>query len=149
NTSGASYNLALGYQAGKSVTSGFGNIILGANPDTVTGITTGGNNIGLGYDIRFPSVTGNNQFNLGNILFGTLPATSSAASFTLPTTGAIGVGTSSPYAEFAIHANNGSTNATLFAIGSTTSASATTTLFSVSNTGSILTSLGTGLVKST
>src|SRR6185436_2625323 len=46
-----------------------------------------------------------------------------------------GFGTTSPYADFAIHANNGDTNTTLFAIGSST-ASATSTLFSVSNTGS-------------
>ena len=59
---------------------------------------------------------------------------------TAPTNGAIiqgttGIGTSSPYAKLSVHANNGDTNTTLFAIGSST-ASATTTLFSVSNTGS-------------
>jgi hypothetical protein len=48
----------------------------------------------------------------------------------------IGVGTSSPWAQLSIHANNGSTNTTLFAIGSSTSNS-TTTLFSISNTGAI------------
>ena len=49
--------------------------------------------------------------------------------------GNVGIGTTSPFAPSSIHANNGSTNKTLFAIGSST-ASATTTLFSVSNTGS-------------
>jgi hypothetical protein len=88
--------------------------------------------VGLGSNIFFPSLTGNSQLNVGNILFGTLPATSTA--FRLPTSGSLGVGTSSPFAKFSIQSNNGDTATTLFAIGSST-ASATTTLFSVSNTG--------------
>lgn len=48
--------------------------------------------------------------------------------------GNTGIGSSSPYAKLSVHANNGDTNTTLFAIASST-ASATTTLFSVSNTG--------------
>jgi fibronectin-binding autotransporter adhesin len=63
-------------------------------------------------------------------------------------TGKVGVASTSPFANLSVHANNGSTNTTLFAIGSST-ASATSTLFSVNNAGSIFTSLGTGLVKST
>ncbi|MCU1386455.1 MAG: hypothetical protein JWL71_5152, partial [Acidobacteria bacterium] len=51
--------------------------------------------------------------------------------------GAIGVGTTSPFAQFALHAANGSTNTTLFAIASSTQ-NATSTLFSISNTGNIL-----------
>jgi hypothetical protein len=49
--------------------------------------------------------------------------------------GNIGVGTTTPWAKLSIHANNGDTNSTLFAIASST-ASATSTLFSISNTGS-------------
>ena len=49
--------------------------------------------------------------------------------------GFLGIGTSSPYAKSSIHSNNGETNTILFAIGSST-VSATTTLFSISNTGS-------------
>ena len=45
-----------------------------------------------------------------------------------------GFGSSTPYANLSIHANNGDTNTTLFAIGSST-ATATSTLFSVTNTG--------------
>ncbi|MDO8622513.1 MAG: hypothetical protein Q7R80_04750, partial [bacterium] len=50
----------------------------------------------------------------------------------------VGAGTTTPYAKFAIHANNGETNTTLFAIASST-ASATTTLFSISNAGTVST----------
>jgi putative sterol carrier protein len=59
-----------------------------------------------------------------------------------------GFGSTTPYANLSVHANAGETNTTLFAIGSST-ASATSTLFSVSNTGSVQTALGSGLVKST
>ncbi|OHB19049.1 MAG: hypothetical protein A2854_00860 [Parcubacteria group bacterium RIFCSPHIGHO2_01_FULL_56_18] len=51
----------------------------------------------------------------------------------------LGIGTTTPWAKLSIHANNGETNETLFAIASST-ASATTTLFSVDNTG--LTTIG-------
>ena len=55
------------------------------------------------------------------------------------TGGNVGIGTTTPYAKLSIHAFSGQTNTTLFAIASST-ASATTTLFSVSNTG--LTTIG-------
>jgi hypothetical protein len=50
-------------------------------------------------------------------------------------TGQWGIGTTSPFARLSVFANNGETNRTLFAVGSSTQ-SATTTLFSISNTGS-------------
>jgi hypothetical protein len=50
--------------------------------------------------------------------------------------GNIGMSTTSPFAKFSLHANNGDTNKALFAIASST-ATATTTLFSVSNTGAV------------
>lgn len=57
-----------------------------------------------------------------------------------------GVGTTSPFGAFAIHANNGSTfnGNNLFVIGSSTQ-SATTTLFAISNTGSTTASNGINL----
>jgi len=48
----------------------------------------------------------------------------------------MGIGTSSPYAKLSIHANNGETNTTLFSIASST-ASATTSLFTVLNNGNV------------
>jgi hypothetical protein len=130
---GSDYNTFLGYNSGYNVTTGYGNTLLGAATD-VGNLTTGSNNIGLGYNTFFPSATGNNQLNIGGILFGTLPATTTA--FRLPTSGSIGVGSSSPYAKFSIQSNNGDTATTLFAIGSST-ATATTTLFMVSNNGNV------------
>jgi hypothetical protein len=50
--------------------------------------------------------------------------------------GVVGVGSTSPYSLLSIHANNGSTKTTLFAVGSST-ATATTTLFNILNTGNV------------
>lgn len=59
---------------------------------------------------------------------------------TTNTTGAkFGVGTSTPYADLSVQANSGDTNYSLFTIASST-ATATTTLFSVTNTGHIIAS---------
>ncbi len=53
---------------------------------------------------------------------------------TIDYNGLVGIGSTSPFARLSVHANNGDTNTVLFAIGSSTSG-ATTTLFSVNNTG--------------
>ncbi|MCE9643763.1 hypothetical protein K8Q93_00730, partial [Candidatus Parcubacteria bacterium] len=51
-----------------------------------------------------------------------------------PTGGNVGVGSTTPLAKFGVHANNGDTNTLLFDVASST-ASATTSLFNISNTG--------------
>jgi hypothetical protein len=68
--------------------------------------------------------------------------------FVINTNGLVGIGTTSPYAKLSIHGINGETNTTLFAVASST-ASATTTLFSVANTGAISGASGTFTVSST
>src|SRR3990167_5347883 len=50
--------------------------------------------------------------------------------------GNVGLGTTSPFATLSVFGQSGSTNQTLFAVGSTTSGFSTSTLFSVSNIGS-------------
>jgi hypothetical protein len=129
----APFNTFLGYQSGFNVTSGSGNLLLGADTAGTGDLTTGSNNIGIGYDIQFQNGASSNQLNIGGILFGTLPATSS--SFKLPISGSIGIGTSSPDAEFAIALNAGEANQNAFVIASTTGVGATTTLFDILNTG--------------
>jgi hypothetical protein len=121
----------IGYQAGMNVTSGWDNLLIGAS--TTPNLTTGFNNLIIGNHVFATSSSASNSLNIGGILFGTLPATSTA--FQLPTSGSLGVGTSSPFAKFAIQTNNGDTATTLFAIGSSTQ-SATSTFFTVSNIGS-------------
>jgi hypothetical protein len=121
----ADYNTLIGYSSGSALTTGYGNTFLGAQV-TASNITTGFNNILIGNNTFGTSSTASNSLNIGGILFGTLPATSTT--FKEATTGSIGIATSSPFATFGIHANNGATNKTLFAIGSSTQL-ATTTLF--------------------
>jgi hypothetical protein len=93
------YNTLLGYQSGFDITTGYNNTLIG--PEVNTGgnhLTTGSNNIGLGYNIIFPGgATAQNQLNIGNIIFGTgLTATSSSTSIPTTLTGNIGIGTSTP-----------------------------------------------------
>jgi hypothetical protein len=137
-----SNNIALGYQAGYRLSSGYSNILLGAHDSTASAgqISTGYGNIGLGNELYFQDPAANNQLNIGNILFGTLPATSTG--FQLPTAGTIGIGTSTPFAKLAISLNNGDNSFynNAFLISSSTG-SATTTLFSISNTGQIILNL--------
>lgn len=130
-------NILVGYQAGGSITTGYDNIILEQGIDVGgSAITTGGGNIGLGYDVKFPAVTTNRMLNIGNFLFANLPATTSVTSLQVPTSGAFGIGSSSPSAKLSVHTNNGDTAQLLFAIGSST-ATATSTLLSVTNTGTL------------
>ena len=134
--SGASYNTDIGYNAGLGTSAttqtGFDNTFLGAYSGQ--NISSGGNNIAIGWNALATSSTGNNSLNIGNLIFASLPATTSNTTLTYPTTGTFGIGSTSPYAKFSIQSNNGDTATTLFAIGSSTQA-ATTTLFSVDNQG--------------
>ncbi|HVV39415.1 MAG TPA: immunoglobulin-like domain-containing protein [Candidatus Paceibacterota bacterium] len=59
-------------------------------------------------------------------------------------TGNLGLGTTSPFAKLSVAAVSGDTNTTLFAVSSSTAAFATSTLFSISNTGTIQTALTVG-----
>lgn len=136
-------NTAIGYNTGDNNTSGAGNLLLGASVGTTL---TGSNNILLGAFVEPPVAGNNNQLDIGNILYGTGLYNTAAQSSAPVTNGNIGVGSSTPFAQLAVHAVAGSTNTTLFAIGSST-ATATTTLFSVSNTGAILTVLANGCVQ--
>ena len=138
-------NIAVGFSLNRSLTSGYDNLLISSGIGGAGNITTGGGNVGIGAIINFPSATANNQLNIGGLLFGTLPATST--SFQLPITGTIGIASSTPSGLLSVHLNNGSTNLTSFLIGSSTQ-SATSTLFSVSNTGSTtLFQLSSSLLK--
>ncbi len=130
-------NVALGYQTGVNVTSGGDNIIIGEIQNTGGGnLTTGWGNILVGYNAVPPTASTGLSLNIGNFLFGTLPATSTATSPQVPTSGLFGVGTTSPFAKLSVQTNNTDTTINLFAIGSST-ATATTTHFLVKNDGSV------------
>ena len=135
NTATGDYNLAIGTQAGTGLTSGSYNILLVTCTNYApcgSAVTSGQQNVVIGYDVSLPSSTANGQLNIANMIYGT----GNTAFGTTISSGKLGVGTSTPFARLSIQANNSDTNTTLFAIGSST-ASATTTLFSVSNTGAV------------
>jgi hypothetical protein len=96
---GSDYNTLLGYEAGNLVTTGAGNILIGAASTTANdNLTTGYGNIKIGDNISFPSATGNNQLDIGNLIYGTgLSGTGSTVS-----TGNIGIGTTSPSTKLQI-----------------------------------------------
>jgi hypothetical protein len=139
-TTGGNYNLALGFQSGYLNTSGTDNIFIGAQPNTSGAgyITTGANNIGIGFNTLFPSATGNNQLNIGNFIFGTgLTATSSGTTVPTSLTGNLGIGTSSPDARLTVWGpDTASTSA--FVVSN----SASTTEFAVYDTGNAVLSGG-------
>lgn len=128
-------NTCLGYQTCSNINTGYDNLMLGEEQNTGGGnLTTGGGNILIGYNPVAPSVSSNLFLNIGNTLFGTLSATSTATALQLPTSGTFSIGSTSPFAKFSIQANNGDTLSTLFAIGSSTP-TATTTLYAIDNVG--------------
>jgi hypothetical protein len=137
------YNTFLGFQAGYDMTTGTQNIVVGPQAAAGTGLTTGWNNILLGYDVRAGLTrAGNNQLNIGNLIFGTGLATSSTLS-----TGAIGIGTSTPSATFAVNGSAfiwGGATTTALAIGSITNG-----ILSTNANGSVVasTSIGWNLLK--
>lgn len=138
STGGSGQNVVIGSNAGGTIfTTGAQNTILGSFAGN--NLTSGSGNVIIGATINAPSATAANTLDIQNILFGTSATLAGGA-------GQIGIGSSSPFARFSIQANNNDANTTLFAIGSST-ASATTTLFSVSNTGSIFTTLSNGCVQ--
>lgn len=133
-------NIFLGSSAGANATFAFDNTIIG-NHTTTDNITSGGGNILIGKNAFIPDGTKNLQMSIGNLLFGNLPATTTTAAKSIyPLAGAIGVATSTPWGMFAISANSGYTgnNNVLFTIASS-SLTATTTLFQVTNRGDIYT----------
>jgi len=67
---GANYNLAIGSQAGYSVSTGRRNLLLGYRTGRL--ITTGSNNILMGYYIEPDSITGDDQLNIGNLITGNM-----------------------------------------------------------------------------
>lgn len=87
------YNTLIGYQAGYDIaTGGSYNIVLGTATTTGVGLTTGTNNILIGNGVNAGLTrAGSNQLNIGNLIFGTGLAASSTLS-----TGAIGIGTTTP-----------------------------------------------------
>jgi hypothetical protein len=134
------YNTGVGHASGYNITTGGDNLCLGnsacSNPLTLgAGIQTGSFNAGIG---EYAGATADltNAWAIGNYT-----AVSSSNSLVIGSASStyavnVGIATSSPFAKFSIQANSADANTTLFAVASST-ASATTTLMKLTNTGSL------------
>ena len=130
------YNDVSGYQSGYNLTTGSENILISTatTSTSVANLTSGSRNILIGSNISLPSATANGQLDIGNVIYGTGLFGSGS---TLPNA-LIGIGTSSPYANLSIMSGGdyGSHAAsTVFAIGSSTAGTATSTLMTVLSSG--------------
>lgn len=123
-------NTLIGYQAGTNITTGSNNTVLGTFSGSGS-VTTGSDNILIGNDVKSGlDVAGSNQLNIGNLLFGTGVSSGSTIS-----SGAVGIGTSSPYAKLSVV---GQTVAAYFTATTSTASSfpyASSTALTVSGTG--------------
>ena len=70
---GYGYNTAVGLASGYGITTGAGNILIGASPSSASynQVTTGATNISIGYNVALPSATASNQLDIGNFLYCT------------------------------------------------------------------------------
>lgn len=148
----ANRDTALGYKAGQNETGG-DNTLVGANAgiNITTGIdntalgswnnsnplTTGNQNILIGFNTNLASSTSNGQLDIGNLIYGTnLTGTGSIVS-----NGDIGIGTTSPFAVLSVSNSLSDVQGTpLFAVASTTSSIATSTVFEIDAKGHQITS---------
>jgi len=91
----------LGYQAGYSAGTGSDyNTLLGYQAGY--GITTGSYNIIIGQNVEAPSVTGTQQLNIGNLIYGTGVYNGGTVS-SAPVAGNVGIGTTSPVATLSVN----------------------------------------------
>lgn len=88
-----SHNTLVGYIAGLGITSGFENTVIGDQNSSSSAITTGAQNIEIGYSVQVPSATASGQLSIGNFIYGTgLTGTGSSVS-----PGSIGIGVTNPH----------------------------------------------------
>ncbi|KKU75773.1 MAG: putative T4-like protein proximal tail fiber, partial [Candidatus Giovannonibacteria bacterium GW2011_GWB1_47_6b] len=143
NNQGGTY---LGYQAGYSAGTGSNyNTLLGYQAGY--GITTGAYNIVIGQNVEAPTVTGNQQLNIGNLLYGTGIYNGGSVSSS-PFGGRVGIGTTTPATTLSVAGNTYlDSNVITFASSSAASLtlafqkSATSTLPTAVNAFSFATSL--------
>jgi hypothetical protein len=119
---------AIGYQAGKNISTGVGNIMLGYRAGD--NVTSGSNNILIGYDINGITNSLSNTLNIGNLIFGTgIDGTGNTVS-----SGKIGIGSTTPFATLSVSTTtSGSPQLPLFAVASSSRA----TLFNVLGNGNV------------
>ena len=108
-------NSLFGANAGFALTTGGNNILIGYNSASST--QTGSNNIALGYNIDLPSTNGSNQLDIGNLIYGT----GLNGSLKTVSTGAVGIGTTTPYSALDVWGPDTSANTSAFVISNSAS----------------------------
>jgi hypothetical protein len=118
NTTGNN-NIAIGFQAGRSV------------------LTTGSNNILIGANVDVDSSSGNQQLNIGDVIYGSGIYNGGSVTGTPVAGGKIGIGaTTTPYARLSIAGDKGGIFP-LLVISTSTSAFATSTALVVDQNGKV------------
>jgi hypothetical protein len=115
NSTTGNHNTGLGTLAGANISSGSANIIIGSYANA-------------------PVAGNSNQLNIGNVLYGTGVYGTNISSSYPTANGNIGIGTTTPWGKLTLNLNSADTNLNAFLIASST-ATATTTLFSIDNVG--------------
>jgi hypothetical protein len=113
----ATNNTFLGANAGNLITSGANNTLIGSwSTGANSNLTTGSNNIALGYNISFPSATANGQLDIQNIIYGT----GNTGAGSTASTGNVGIASSTPWARLSVDTSSLAANVPEFAVGSST-----------------------------
>jgi len=100
-TNGTSWNnVAIGYSSLYSTTGGNN---IGIGYEAGYNISTGANNIMIGHDIDAPVAAGSNQLNIGNLIF----SAGITGTGTTLSTGSIGIGSTSPEAKLEVQGLEG------------------------------------------
>jgi hypothetical protein len=126
---GSDFNTLIGYQSGNGITTGANNLLVGAsvNSTSINQVTTGSQNISLGYNVALPSPTSSGQLNIQNIIYGT---GNTGTNKTL-STGAIAIGTTTPYSRLTVWGPDSAASTTAFLVAN----NASTTEFAVLDNG--------------
>lgn len=138
--SGATREIAIGSGALNAGSLGADNISIGFQNASYA--QTGAANILIGNSILPPSSSASAQLNIGNVIYGTgLYNPAGTTQSAVPTaTGSIGIGSTTPWGQFSIFAGGNylpAAASTLFAVGSSTAGTATTTHFVINSAGQV------------
>ncbi|CAB4169141.1 hypothetical protein UFOVP1413_51 [uncultured Caudovirales phage] len=121
-TGAANYNALFGYQSGFGITSGTQNTLVGAsqNSGSYSQVTTGSQNISIGFNVAVPTATASGQLSIGNFIYGT----GLTGQTTTISTGKIGIGVKAPATALEVVGTITTTNITATALANTATTSA-------------------------